>query len=149
MRFRKLRIAWSVVWGIACVLLIVMWVRSHYWVEQVFVPIGGCMYFVSGSTPNTFGGGVTDQSPTGTWGKFSMATTDWLEAIFVDNGTPFSTAPVWSFDGTSVMMPYWFGLVVTSILSVLPWIRRYSLRTLLIATTLVALVLGLIVCAAR
>src|SRR5262245_16243948 len=28
MRFRKLRIAWSVVWGIAAVLLIVLWVRS-------------------------------------------------------------------------------------------------------------------------
>ena len=30
MRFRKLRIAWSVACGIACVLLIVLWVRS-YW----------------------------------------------------------------------------------------------------------------------
>ena len=29
MRFRKLRIAWSVLCGIACVLLIVLWVRSY------------------------------------------------------------------------------------------------------------------------
>src|SRR4051812_28474407 len=29
-RFRKLRIAWSVMCGVACVLLIVLWVRS-YW----------------------------------------------------------------------------------------------------------------------
>src|SRR6476619_2972176 len=29
MRFRKLRIAWSVFWGLACVLLIVLWVRSY------------------------------------------------------------------------------------------------------------------------
>ena len=29
MRFRKLRIAWSVACGIACVLLIVLWVRSY------------------------------------------------------------------------------------------------------------------------
>ena len=29
MRFRKLRIAWSVGCGIACVLLIVLWVRSY------------------------------------------------------------------------------------------------------------------------
>src|SRR4051812_10657627 len=28
MRFRKLRTAWSVFWGLACVLLIVLWVRS-------------------------------------------------------------------------------------------------------------------------
>jgi hypothetical protein len=30
MRFRKLRIAWSVMSGIAAVLLIVLWVRSYY-----------------------------------------------------------------------------------------------------------------------
>ena len=29
MKHRKLRIAWSVVWGIAAVLLIVLWVRSY------------------------------------------------------------------------------------------------------------------------
>src|SRR6476660_6623621 len=29
MKFRKLRIAWSAVWGIACVLLIALWVRSY------------------------------------------------------------------------------------------------------------------------
>src|SRR4051812_42476544 len=29
MRFRKLRIAWSVFWGLAAVLLIVLWVRSY------------------------------------------------------------------------------------------------------------------------
>jgi hypothetical protein len=31
MRFRKLRIAWSAGCAIACVLLIVLWVRSYYW----------------------------------------------------------------------------------------------------------------------
>src|SRR6476660_8978143 len=31
MRFCKLRIAWSVLCGIACVLLIVLWVRSYWW----------------------------------------------------------------------------------------------------------------------
>ena len=30
MNYRKLRIAWSAVWGIAAVLLCVLWVRSHY-----------------------------------------------------------------------------------------------------------------------
>src|SRR6478735_11109675 len=34
MRFRKLRIAWSVFWGLACLLLIVLWVRSYWWQEQ-------------------------------------------------------------------------------------------------------------------
>src|SRR5262245_31344059 len=30
MKFRKLRIAWTVGWGIACLLLVALWVRS-YW----------------------------------------------------------------------------------------------------------------------
>ena len=34
MRFRKLRIAWSVFWGLACVLLIVLWVRSYWFFDQ-------------------------------------------------------------------------------------------------------------------
>jgi hypothetical protein len=34
MRFRKLRIVWSIGCGIFCVLLIVLWVRSYWWVNQ-------------------------------------------------------------------------------------------------------------------
>src|SRR4051794_19852377 len=34
MRFRKLRIAWSVFWGLACVLLVVLWVRSYWWEDE-------------------------------------------------------------------------------------------------------------------
>ena len=30
MRYRKLRIAWSAWWSIACVLLLVLWVRSYF-----------------------------------------------------------------------------------------------------------------------
>ena len=30
LRFRKLRITWSVMWGFACVLIIASWVRSYY-----------------------------------------------------------------------------------------------------------------------
>ncbi len=35
MKYRKLRIAWSVAWGIACVLLIVLWVRSYTWNDLI------------------------------------------------------------------------------------------------------------------
>jgi hypothetical protein len=34
MRFRKLRIAWSVAWAVACVLLIVLWVWSYTALES-------------------------------------------------------------------------------------------------------------------
>src|SRR5688572_24972679 len=35
MRFRKLRIAWSVAWGIACLLLIVLWMRSYWYIDYM------------------------------------------------------------------------------------------------------------------
>ena len=36
MKFRKLRIAWSVGCGIACVLLAVLWVRSYWIADTLF-----------------------------------------------------------------------------------------------------------------
>jgi hypothetical protein len=33
MRFRKLRIAWSVGWAVVAVLLIVLWLRSYWWAD--------------------------------------------------------------------------------------------------------------------
>src|SRR5262245_21096640 len=44
MRFRKLRIAWSVVWGIACLLVIVLWVKSYWWVSGIETPFGNPIY---------------------------------------------------------------------------------------------------------
>src|SRR5262245_8434139 len=36
MKFRKLRIAFSVTCGVICLLLIVLWVRSYWWHDIVF-----------------------------------------------------------------------------------------------------------------
>ena len=46
-------------------------------------------------------------------------------------------------------VPCWLASLVAAIVAAFPWIRRrFSLRTLLIATTVVAVVLGLVVWAA-
>jgi len=34
MAYRKLRITWSVAWGMVAVLLCVLWVRSYWWMDQ-------------------------------------------------------------------------------------------------------------------
>ena len=67
----------------------------------------------------------------------SSALGDWIREL---------TIPHWY-----VCVPYWF-LVLLSVadLPSHPWLRwRFSLRTLLIATTLVAVVLGIIVWMSR
>ena len=49
-------------------------------------------------------------------------------------------------DGWEIAVPFWLPTVVIAALSVGPWLRwKLSLRTLLIVTTLVAVVLGVIV----
>jgi hypothetical protein len=35
MKYRKLRIAWSVGCGIVCLLLIALWVRSYWWSDEL------------------------------------------------------------------------------------------------------------------
>jgi hypothetical protein len=45
-------------------------------------------------------------------------------------------------------VPYWVVVCIAATLTIalgIPWSNRYSLRTLLLATTLVAVVLGLVV----
>jgi hypothetical protein len=51
---------------------------------------------------------------------------------------------------TVIQLPYWFLTLLFAATAGLPWIRwRFTLRTLLIATTLVAVLLGLIAYSAR
>jgi hypothetical protein len=58
-----------------------------------------------------------------------------------------------SFGNWEVTVQHWLVILVMGVVAVVPWIRqlrlRFSLRTMLIATTLVAVVLGLIVWAVR
>jgi hypothetical protein len=121
MRFRKLRIAWSVGWGSACVLLVVLWVRSYAVIDK-WLP------------------------------DFS---TTWGIAAFSDSGEV--SASVVHMDGGAVdiwfiAIPYWLLFTLSAIAGPLPllrWSNRFTLRTLLIATTLVAVVLALVVYAVR
>jgi hypothetical protein len=51
---------------------------------------------------------------------------------------------------STVHVPYWFPVLITGALTLLPWIRwRFSLKTLLIAATVIALALGLIFATTR
>src|SRR3954447_118615 len=54
MTFRKLRIAWSVFWGLACVLLVVLWVRSYWYHDSACDHISGTqgleLYSLRGKT---------------------------------------------------------------------------------------------------
>ena len=168
MKYRKLRIAWSVACGIACVLLIVLWARS-YWYKDTAIA-------------NLFGKNFQANSELG---RLSLATMDrpigkemwYAQSKPIGDVTTPPTAdsrsarrrsttsptkkqpPIRSFSTTvvntpslnvyGVGMPHWAWLLFPAIAATLPWIIssrfRFSLCTLLIATTLIAVVLGLVV----
>ena len=144
MRFRKLRIAFSVICGIACVLLILLWVRSHWRRDRLAGQLTSAHAFHVDSfvgrlaiswrvrpqgvtpVPTEFS---THSDPEGFWNRKDNILGFHIEG---DSGT------------TSVTMPFWFLLVLTSSLCYISGLpRRFSLCTLLIAMTLVALLLGL------
>ena len=130
MKYRKLRIAFSAVCGVLCLLLIALWVRSYVVYDRVVVHYpGGLEWFISYSNK----------------GVYIVSTYGLL--------APHANVQWWSFErnrwGTAVCLPYSLTMLVMCAVSIAPWIHyRFSLRTLLIAATLVAILLGLIVYAA-
>jgi hypothetical protein len=158
-RFRKLRIAWSSGCAIACLLLIVLWVRSYSYLDFCTSPLGSLHFQTVGGRAVFFA--LPDQ-PNWTAGSRPMETVSPRMALRQPcAGWPTSDDPPRGLLGfaiykqyglnPAVSAPIWFLVMVAVALGWLPWIadaRRFSLRTLLIATTLVAVVLGLAVYAA-
>ena len=154
MSFRKLRIAFSATCLLACVLLVVLWVRSYWWVDGVSMPLTSKYYLGTASSPGCIGFAfhpMGQLSSDQVWHFRSAPTERWLEAVRQQRFPNISR--VWGtfdFQRYSYVAPDWFILIVLTTLAAAPWLRwRFRLRTLLIATTLVALVLGLIVYAIR
>jgi hypothetical protein len=153
MRFRKLRIAWSVGCGILCVLLCALWMRS-YWIDDRLVgPVFGADVLTIES--------VYGRTDLFYLGPVVRGPTSWTH-VAGDAETMVELAPSWSMSVTAfhfewseerfVVFPHWFLIAFIAILSGLPWIRRsnrFTLRTLLIAITAIAVVLGLVVWSIR
>jgi hypothetical protein len=158
MRFRKLRIAWSVGCGILCLLLIVLWVRSYWWWDGCHGPIPGVCYTTNNSLQGqlSFGFSGFFNSKDWGWGSAEASEQDrrnWLRQVLGYEpafGFCISKPVIASPSQLIIFVPHWFAVLSAACLAVVVWLpRRFSLRTLLIATTLVATLLGLAVYAAR
>jgi hypothetical protein len=146
MRFRKLRIAWSVMWGVACVLLVVLWLQSHSWFGSLVAP----SRYKSGTARIESGGGEL----LFTWQTHDYPRSWTITSSRITEGPPTQLRYRWEwmFSNNYVVIacPYWALVVASAAIAPMAWLRwRFSLRTLLIATTLVAVVLGLIVWTVR
>jgi hypothetical protein len=129
-------------------LLIALWVRSHSKWDRLFY------HFPSGGTAgfSSWDGNIIVGVEYSSWVSYSRGfefdsqlTSQWqLDPsergfLFMRDSSEFA-----------VGMPHWFPIILSAAIAAIPWAkRRFSLRTLLIATTLVAVVLGLIARAVR
>jgi hypothetical protein len=148
MRYRKLRIAFSSVCGIACLLLIVLWVRSYWWADAIgrgTTSNGTVTVLTSNHGAIVIGNGVAPASAslpaeiTDRWGPIS------------DSARPYNRRFSWTSNRREIriQLPTWLPLLFAAGLAVVPWIRwRFGLRTLLIGMTLISLALGAAIYAA-
>jgi hypothetical protein len=153
MRFRKLRIAWSVVWGVAAVLLFVLWVRS-YKHDDAFqasqTPSSSPLVFRSFKGQLMVwrwrGVNATRLVPTNT---LNVDLDELLSGSRQRRYWGFARLSYPQGPGVGVFVPHWFPVLVSAALATISWLPwwsgRFAIRTLLITTTLVAVVLGLIV----
>jgi hypothetical protein len=144
MRFwQSLQVACIATSLIACVLLMVMCVRSYWYMDVLFGPLSATRPFQLSSEIGRLQLVVSNVSPgrAGNWGKFSYR-----------NGTSMPAPPpksgiVASSSNLSAGFPYWF-LAMVAILPAFLLRKqeyRFGLRALLVATTVVAVILGLVV----
>jgi hypothetical protein len=142
---KYLRIAVTALGLTACVLLVAMWVRS-YWRLDILEQRTGFEAFQISSVNGRIAIGQLDPR-TYVIGESYLSVAagdaaDWrkggvLGFAYYDDGLV-----------TALIAPHWLPALLFTALAVIPWISqrwRFSLRTLLIATALVAVGLGLIV----
>jgi hypothetical protein len=135
---RYLRIAFSATCLIACVLLIVLWVRSQHHLDSANGPLLGKELIATSRN-----GGVALG-----WGNRSIS--KWhVKHVKEPTSSREGYTYVLGFGVNAaipaIFVPHWFTVLLSAFLAIAPWLRwRFTLRTLLIATTLVAVVLGLI-----
>jgi hypothetical protein len=149
---RKMRIAFSIVCGIICLLLIVLWVRSNTTRDSVFWPWTNHALHV-----NSLKGHVVicllGKGHSAQWVPFKIQHVTIGESFKTDFdrnvlGFYVERKP----NELRLDIPYWFFVITCLMIAASLWLHdkwRFSLRALLVATTLVAVLLGAIVYAIR
>jgi hypothetical protein len=144
---RKLRIAWSARCGIVGLLLIVMWARSYRIQDVAYV------FASSGYVQLTSSCGHLD--------LVAVNEETFQSPFRYEARAPVTPPHTWYFylgralqigSWINITVPTWLLVVIAAVVGAVPciqWQTRFSLRTLLIAMTLIGVLLGAIICAAK
>jgi hypothetical protein len=148
---RALRIAWTAFWGLAAILLITLWVRSYTTPDVLQGPLTSAKYFnvacVDGDLGLSIMEGITGYATL----HFDSIPTLVSEPSFFAHPQNFTRGGFKYLKQGGflfVVAPFWFPVLIVAALAASPWRRRiswrFSLRTLLIAMTLIAVGLGIV-----
>jgi hypothetical protein len=146
MKYRKLRIAWSMGCGVLCVLLVVLWVRSYWHCDRLSMQWGNASHILGAISSRgllTIGEG---NPTTPLQERFAISSTS-ARSVVETNEIGF-LGRRYGVGDWFLTMPYWFPVLLLVVAAALPW-ARFSLRTLLIGMTLVAIILGAVIYAAN
>lgn len=141
-----LRVGLSVFFAFVTAALCVLWMRSYQFADTIY-PSKALITSEQGELQMSWSG---DRPQTSQW--------IYIRPVVVWNPSQKSFLPRpsplfgWQYgrNRVSAHFPHWSVLMVTTGLAIIPWLKySFSLRTLLVATTVVAVVLGLAVWAGR
>jgi hypothetical protein len=144
-RFRKLRIAWSIGWGLLATLLCVLWVRSYRTLDNVAGHLPGVNAVSCTSAYGRVAVGVVNQAAPWKWNMHSNVLDE------TSYGGPPKGPRRWfvmhkSPAHSGLAVPHGFLMLLAAFSVGLPWMPwRFSLRALLIATTIVGVLLGAVI----
>lgn len=148
--FRYLRIAVSVACLIACVLMLALWARSYSWADTASVRFAGSRTYLLQSIDGNVRCAIS-----ATRGAAGIHFRKQRPEIIREGGEGLPAVPglraarvdeqqAWR------VVPHWFITALLALVATIPWLRwHFSLRILLVATTLVAVILGLFAWLAR
>jgi hypothetical protein len=146
--FHSLRIAWSVAFGILCLLLIALWVRSYWRFDYVSGMATANRQVEVFAIQGRLVIGTWAETTFAPWRRQSNPVSDSQATVRIIE--PHENALGFAIVKPSLVVPYYFLVFVTGVVVAAPWLPwRFSLRTLLIVTTLAAVGLGVVVYFAR
>jgi hypothetical protein len=139
MRFRMLRIAWSVGCGIAAVLLIALWMRGYYRTDK-FHRVQAKTWTGVESSMGTVQFWCMDES-----NRNYFTDHTWRHEVSMPVTYPPNYAFMRTEQGYLIRSSTWLVAIAVGAMTVVPWVGRFSVRNLLMATAVAACVLGVAV----
>jgi hypothetical protein len=143
---RGIKISWTALCGIACVLLIALCVRSYWWIDSLQFQAGPrrCCFQSYVGRVTAFGG--KDQTSPSFHLKSDLIVGQVARDVSLIAWERFGLLQRQP-GASGVVLPFSALVLAAAVVAAASWFfpRRYTLRTMLIATTLIAVGLGIIV----